>query len=113
PGGRPAAREATQDDRQKTQWSDLLAGCSRRKKHLPSSIAWYQCGLAERLRPHGGFSGMPAPQFHLTFGELVARHPDIRPAMRAAVDAEPVYTHLGSIFHDLPYYGNMIAEAIR
>src|SRR5436190_970075 len=43
---------------------------------------------------------MPAPQFHLTFGELVARHPDIRPAMRAAVEAEPVYTHLGSIFHD-------------
>ena len=56
---------------------------------------------------------MPAPQFHLTFGELVARHPDIRPAMRAAVESEPVYTHLGSIFHDLPYYGNMIAEAIR
>ena len=56
---------------------------------------------------------MPAPQFHLTFGELVARHPDVRPAMRAAVESEPVYTHLGSIFHDLPYYGNMIAEAIR
>ena len=56
---------------------------------------------------------MPAPQFHLTFGELVARHPEIRPAMRLAVAAEPVYTHLGSIFHDLPYYGNMILEAIR
>ena len=56
---------------------------------------------------------MPAPQFHLTFGELVASHPGVHPEMRAAVEAEPVYTHLGSIFHDLPYYGNMIAEAIR
>ena len=56
---------------------------------------------------------MPAPQFHLTFGELVAHHPQIRADVRAAALAEPVYTHLGSIFHDLPYYGNMIAEAIR
>ncbi len=56
---------------------------------------------------------MPAPQFHLTFGESVAHHPDIEPAVRRAVASEPVYTHLGAIFHDLPYYGNMIAEAIR
>ena len=56
---------------------------------------------------------MPAPQFHLTFGELVARHPGIQPAVRAAVESDPVYTRLGSIFHDLPYYGNMLVEAIR
>ena len=56
---------------------------------------------------------MPAPQLHLTFGELVAHHADISPSVRAAVAREPVYTHLGSIFHDMPYYGNMIAEAIR
>src|SRR5438552_5377831 len=56
---------------------------------------------------------MPAPQLHLTFGELVAHHPEIVPEMRRAVASEPVYTHLGSIFHDLPYYGNMLAEAIR
>ena len=33
--------------------------------------------------------------------------------MRRACAAEPVYTRLGSIFHDLPYYGNMLAEAVR
>ena len=56
---------------------------------------------------------MPAPQFHLTFGELVARHPDIHAEVRAAVESEPVYTHLGSIFHDLPYYGSIVGEGIR
>jgi hypothetical protein len=56
---------------------------------------------------------MPAPQFHLTFGELVAHHPLVRADVRDAVVAEPQYTHLGSIFHDLPYYGNMLAEMIR
>jgi hypothetical protein len=56
---------------------------------------------------------MPAPQLHLTFGELVARHPGVAPEVRRAVENEPAYTHLGSIFHDLPYYGNMLAEAIR
>ncbi|MSP63321.1 MAG: hypothetical protein EXR72_23860 [Myxococcales bacterium] len=56
---------------------------------------------------------MPAPQFHLTFGESVAHHPGIVAEVRSAVANEPVYTHLGSIFHDLPYYGNMVAEAIR
>jgi hypothetical protein len=40
-------------------------------------------------------------------------HPGIEPAMRRACAAEPVYTRLGAIFHDLPYYGNMLAEAIR
>jgi hypothetical protein len=56
---------------------------------------------------------MPAPQFHLTFGESVANSPLVVADVRAAVANEPIYTHLGSIFHDLPYYGNMIAEAIR
>jgi len=33
--------------------------------------------------------------------------------MRKACASEPVYARLGSIVHDLPYYGNMIVEAIR
>lgn len=56
---------------------------------------------------------MPAPQFHLTFGELVASHPGVHPEVRSAVEAEPVYAHLGSIFHDLPYYGNVVGETVR
>src|SRR5207244_5892183 len=56
---------------------------------------------------------MPAPQFHLTFGELVANHPQIDSAVRAAALADPTYTHLGAIFHDLPYYGNMLGEIAR
>jgi hypothetical protein len=56
---------------------------------------------------------MPAPQLHLTFGMLVKDQPGIHPALRRACAAEPVYTRLGAIFHDLPYYGNMLAEAVR
>ena len=56
---------------------------------------------------------MPAPQFHLTFGESLAQHGGVPAEVRAAVGADPVYARLGAIFHDLPYYGNMVAEAIR
>lgn len=56
---------------------------------------------------------MPAPQLHLTFGMLVKDQPGIHPALRRACAAEPVYTRLGAIFHDLPYYGNMVVEAVR
>jgi len=56
---------------------------------------------------------MPAPQLHLTFGMLVKDQPGIHPAMRRACALEPVYVRLGAIFHDLPYYGNMLAEALR
>src|ERR1700761_8508598 len=56
---------------------------------------------------------MPAPQFHLTFGQLVQDQQTIHPALRRACANEPVYVRLGSIFHDLPYYGNMLAEAVR
>jgi hypothetical protein len=56
---------------------------------------------------------MPAPQLHLTFGMLVKDQPGIHPALRRACAAEPIYTRLGAIFHDLPYYGNMLAEAVR
>ena len=56
---------------------------------------------------------MPAPQLHLTFGSLVKDQPGIHSELRRACAAEPVYVRLGSIFHDLPYYGNMLAEAIR
>src|SRR5262245_10630734 len=66
-------------------------------------------------RPHrrGPDAHMPAPQFPLTFGELVAQHPGVHAHVREAVAAEPTYTRLGSITHDLPYYGNMVGEAIR
>lgn len=57
---------------------------------------------------------MPAPQFHLTFGELVQHNEGVPPAMRRACAAEPVYTRLGSIFHDLAYYyAPMLFEAVR
>lgn len=56
---------------------------------------------------------MPAPQLHLSFALSVADHPDIHPVLRRACAAEPVYTRLGGIFHDLPYYGNMLVEAVR
>jgi hypothetical protein len=56
---------------------------------------------------------MPAPQFHLSFGLSLKDHGGVERAMREACAAEPVYTRLGSIFHDLPYYGNMLVEAVR
>lgn len=56
---------------------------------------------------------MPAPQLHLSFGMSVKDQPGIHPALRHACAVEPVYVRLGSIFHDLPYYGNMLAEALR
>ncbi len=60
---------------------------------------------------------MPAPQFHLSFGALVATHPGAPAAIKRACAADPVYTRLGAIFHDLSYYrpelGNMLIEAVR
>jgi hypothetical protein len=56
---------------------------------------------------------MPAPQLHLTFGSLVKDQPGVPVPLRRACAAEPVYARLGAIFHDLPYYGNMLVEAIR
>jgi hypothetical protein len=56
---------------------------------------------------------MPAPQLHLTFGETLAREPELCEQMRQAAAAEPRYVRLGSIFHDLPYYGNMALMAVR
>lgn len=57
---------------------------------------------------------MPAPQLHLTFGELVQHHTGLPTPLRRACAAEPGYTRLGSIFHDLPYYyAPMLFEAVR
>jgi hypothetical protein len=44
---------------------------------------------------------------------LVKDQSGIHPALRHACANEPVYTRLGAIFHDLPYYGNMLVEAVR
>src|SRR5437016_6325735 len=49
---------------------------------------------------------MPAPQLHLTFGELVQHNPGVPQPMRRACAAEPVYTRLGAIFHHLERYGH-------
>src|SRR6476659_1860926 len=56
---------------------------------------------------------MPAPQLHLSFANRIAVTDGIDPELRAACAAEPQYTRLGAIYHDLPYYGNMLAEAVR
>jgi hypothetical protein len=60
---------------------------------------------------------MPAPQLHLTFGNLVCQNDRVPARLRHACAAEPVYVRLGAIFHDLPYYrpelGNMAVEAVR
>lgn len=56
---------------------------------------------------------MPAPQFHLSFGQLVPTLPGMPEAVARVGETEATYIRLGSIFHDLPYYGNMIVEAIR
>lgn len=56
---------------------------------------------------------MPAPQLHLTFGELLVYQSGIPLPVREAISRDPSYARLGSVFHDLPYYGNMIAETIR
>lgn len=57
---------------------------------------------------------MPAPQLHLTFGDMVQHNPLVPAAMRRACAAEPMYARFGSIFHDLPYYyAPMVFEAVR
>ncbi len=56
---------------------------------------------------------MPAPHFHLSFGQLVPSLPGMPEAVRRVGETEATYIRLGAIFHDLPYYGNMIVEAIR
>ncbi len=56
---------------------------------------------------------MPAPQFHLSFGLTIANDARVPSRIRDACRREPTYVRLGSIVHDLPYYGNMMIEAIR
>ena len=56
---------------------------------------------------------MPAPQLHLSFGLSIAKDERLPQRIRQACEREPTYVRLGSIVHDLPYYGNMMVEAIR
>lgn len=56
---------------------------------------------------------MPAPQLHLSFANTIKDAAGVRLELRAACASEPVYARLGAIVHDLPYYGNMIVEAVR
>src|SRR6187549_982906 len=56
---------------------------------------------------------MPAPQLHLSFGLSLSNDSQVPERMREACRREPIYTRLGSIVHDLPYYGNMLVESIR
>jgi hypothetical protein len=64
-------------------------------------------------RDEVGDLSMPAPQLHLTFAEELAREAALADELRAAAVSEPRYLRLGSIFHDLAYYGNMPLMAIR
>ena len=54
---------------------------------------------------------------HLTFGSLIREIPGVPARLQKACAAEPVYTRLGAVFHDLPYYrpelGNMAVESVR
>jgi len=56
---------------------------------------------------------MPAPQLHLTFAEELARESSLDDGLRRAASSELRYLRLGSIFHDLAYYGNIPLMAIR
>jgi hypothetical protein len=56
---------------------------------------------------------VPAPQLHLSFGLSLACDPRVPARLRAACGREPTYVRLGSIVHDLPYYGNMLVETVR
>ena len=56
---------------------------------------------------------MPAPQLHLSFALSIPSHAAVPRAMRRAASNEETYARLGAIVHDLPYYGNMVLEAIR
>jgi hypothetical protein len=56
---------------------------------------------------------MPAPQLHLSFGLSIAQDERVPLRLRDACRREPTYVRLGSIVHDLPYYGNMLVETIR
>ena len=47
---------------------------------------------------------MPAPPLHLTFAEMMGDQEGAPRSLRDAVHSQPIYTHLGGIFHDLPYY---------
>lgn len=47
---------------------------------------------------------MPAPPLHLTFAEMMGDQDGVPRSVRDVVHAHPIYTHLGGIFHDLPYY---------
>jgi hypothetical protein len=50
------------------------------------------------------FAAVPAPPLHLTFAEMMGDQEGVPRKVREAVRAHPIYTHLGGIFHDLPYY---------
>ena len=56
---------------------------------------------------------MPAPQFHLSFALSIIDDTRLPARLREACRNEPTYLRLGSIVHDLPYYGNMIIESVR
>jgi hypothetical protein len=56
---------------------------------------------------------MPAPQLHLSFALSIPSLAAVPRALRRAASNEEVYARLGAIVHDLPYYGNMVLEAIR
>src|SRR5258706_6423137 len=93
--------------------SHPVAAASARMTIAPRIFGMVPRDLHRDARPGYRAQPMPAPHFHLSFGSLVQHHEGAPTELRRACAAEPIYTRLGSIFHDLPYYGNMLLEAIR
>ncbi len=56
---------------------------------------------------------MPAPQLHLSFALSIVDDARLPHRVREACRREQTYVRLGSIVHDLPYYGNMLVETVR
>jgi hypothetical protein len=55
---------------------------------------------------------MPGATLHLTHVELLAREPALPAPLRLALERELTYTRLGSVFHDLPFYTNIITMVL-
>lgn len=51
---------------------------------------------------------MPGATLHLTHVELLARERELPAPLREALERELTYARLGAVFHDLPFYTNII-----
>jgi hypothetical protein len=51
---------------------------------------------------------MPSATLHLTHVELLAQDPALPGPLREAMQRELTYARLGAVFHDLPFYTNIV-----